>query len=140
MPLVSFLERKKINKVTIVNYGCFAMAISMFLLLFNFWVGVLILMTLFMTLGEMLSFPFSNSFAISRAPKGHEGRYMAIFTMSFSMAHILSAKVGLTFIDSFGYQINWLFMGILGLVGVAMGYKVKKMVAAENLAVAKPIQ
>jgi predicted MFS family arabinose efflux permease len=140
MPLVSFLERKKINKVTIVNYGCFAMAISMFLLLVNFWVGVLILMTLFMTLGEMLSFPFSNSFAISRAPKGHEGRYMAIFTMSFSMAHILSAKVGLTFIDSFGYQINWLFMGILGLVGVAIGYKVKKMVAAENLAVAKPIQ
>jgi dipeptide/tripeptide permease len=109
----------------------------MFLLLVNFWVGILIFMTLFMTLGEMLAFPFSNSFAISRAPKGHEGRYMAIFTMSFSMAHILSAKVGLTFIDSFGYQINWIFMGILGLVGVAMGYKVKKMVAVENSTVVR---
>jgi hypothetical protein len=60
--------------------------------------------------------------------------------MSFSMAHILSAKVGLTFIDNFGYQINWIFMGILGLIGVAMGYKVKKMVAAEKLPVAKLIR
>jgi predicted MFS family arabinose efflux permease len=79
----------------------------------------------------MFSFPFSNSFAIGRAPKGHEGRYMAIFTMSFSLAHILSAKVGMTIIENFGYQANWLFMGMLGLLGVILGIWVFRLVQKE---------
>lgn len=131
MPIVSYLERNKINKVSIVNLGCLAMAISMFLLMVNFWAGILIVMMLFMTFGEMFSFPFSNSFAIGRAPKGHEGRYMAIFTMSFSLAHILSAKVGMTIIENFGYQANWLFMGMLGLLGVILGIWVFRLVQNE---------
>lgn len=133
MPIVSFVERKKINKVKVVALGCLAMAISMFLMLVNFWVGILIVMMVFMTFGEMFSFPFSNSFAISRAPKGHEGRYMAIFTMSFSLAHIISAKVGMEIIARFGYQYNWAFMGVLGIVGVVCGYWVMNLVAHENL-------
>jgi hypothetical protein len=39
---------------------------------------------------------------------------MALFTMSFSLAHIASSKTGLTIIDSYGYQ-NWFVMGSLGI-------------------------
>ncbi|HLP64849.1 MFS transporter [Flavobacterium sp.] len=141
MPIVSYIERKKLNKVKIVSIGCLMMAISMFILLINFWAGMLLLMMLFMTFAEMFSFPFSNSFAMSRAPKGHEGRYMAIFTMSYSLAHILSAKVGMSIIDFFGkrygyemgYQINWAFMGVLGVIGTLLGFWVLKMVKEEQL-------
>jgi predicted MFS family arabinose efflux permease len=132
MALVSYVERKKVNKLKIFTYGLIAMTISMFLLLINFWVGVLIVMMIFMTFGEMFSFPFSNSFAISRAPKGHEGRYMAIFTMSFSLAHILSAKVSLEIVQHYGYQNNWLFMGILGVIGTALGFWVIRLVEKEK--------
>ena len=86
-----------------------------------------------MTFAEMFAFPFSNSFAMSRAPKGQEGRYMAIFTMSYSMAHILSAKIGMNIIDYFGYQANWIFMGCLGLVGVLLGYWVITLVKTETI-------
>lgn len=128
MPIVSYVERKKLNKVKIVSYGCLAMAISMFLLLVNTWAGIFIIMMLFMTFGEMFAFPFANSFAISRAPKGHEGRYMAIFTMSYSLAHILSAKTGMEIISRFGYQANWFFMGMLGIIGVlTCVYLIRKM-------------
>jgi predicted MFS family arabinose efflux permease len=133
MPIVSYIERNKLDKVKIVSIGCFLMAISMFLMLLNFWVGILIIMMLFMTLAEMFAFPFSNSFAMSRAPKGHEGRYMAIFTMSFSAAHVLSAKIGMGIVDVFGYQMNWLFMGILGLIGTSAGYWVMRLVEKEKL-------
>jgi predicted MFS family arabinose efflux permease len=112
--------------------GCLAMAISLFLMLINVWAGILIIMMVFMTFAEMFAFPFSNSFAMSRAPKGHEGRYMAIFTMSFSMAHILSAKIGMEIIAYFGYQTNWFFMGMLGLVGVFLGFWVMDLVRKEN--------
>jgi predicted MFS family arabinose efflux permease len=132
MPIVSYIEKKNINRLKIVVYGCLAMAISLFLLMINFWSGILILMMLFMTFGEMFAFPFANSFAISRAPKGHEGRYMAIFSMSYSLAHILSAKSGMQLIDNFGYQTNWFFMGSLGIIGVFLGYYALKLVRNEK--------
>ncbi|WP_396209922.1 MDR family MFS transporter [Flavobacterium sp.] len=128
MPLVSYIERNKINKLRAINLGGLLMTISMFLLLVNNWVGILIVMMLFMTFAEMFAFPFSNSFAMSRAPKGHEGRYMAIFTMTYSFAHILSAKTGMTLIDHYGYQANWFFMGTLGFISVLLGLWVIKLV------------
>jgi predicted MFS family arabinose efflux permease len=132
MPIVSYIERNKLNKVKVVTTGCLLMAVSLFLMLINFWAGILIFMMIVMSFAEMLSFPFSNSFAMSRAPKGHEGRYMAIFTMSYSMAHILSAKVGMSIIDHFGYQANWAFMGVLGLIGTTLGLWVMDLVKKEN--------
>ena len=140
MPLVSYIERHKISKVKVVAVGCLLMAISLFLMLINTWAGILVIMMLFMTFGEMFAFPFSNSVALSRAPKGHEGRYMAIYTMSFSLAHILSAKVGMGIIDyyskpygsAYAYQMNWLFMGVLGLLGTLSGIWVFKLIQKEN--------
>jgi predicted MFS family arabinose efflux permease len=132
MPIVGYVERKKIDKVKMVTIGCLMMAVSLFLLLINYWVGILVVMMVFMTFGEMFVFPFSNSFAMSRAPKGHEGRYMAIFTMSYSMAHILSAKVGMGIIDHWSYHANWFFMGTLGLISFLLGIWTLKLVEKEN--------
>jgi MFS family permease len=73
---------------------------------------------LFITVGEMFIFPFSNAYALSRAPKGQEGKYMAFFTMSFSLAHIGSSKVGMEIVSQFGYNVNWIFMGLLGVSAV----------------------
>ena len=131
MPIVSYIERHKINKLKVITLGCLAMAISMYLLLVNQWAGILIIMMLFMTFGEMFVFPFSNSFAMSRAPKGHEGRYMAIFTMSYSTAHILSAEAGMDMIRLFSYQNNWFFMGTLGIIGVLLFIWTIKLVDKE---------
>jgi predicted MFS family arabinose efflux permease len=131
MPIVSYIEKHKINKLKVITYGCLAMAISIYLLLVNNWAGILIIMMIFMTFAEMFAFPFSNSFAMSRAPKGHEGRYMAIFTMSYSLAHILSAKTGMEIIDLFSYQTNWFFMGTLGVIGVVLFMWTNKLVAKE---------
>jgi predicted MFS family arabinose efflux permease len=132
MPLVSYVERNNISKVKVVALGCFLMAVSLFLMLINTWAGILIIMMLFMTFGEMFAFPFSNSVALSRAPKGHEGRYMAIYTMSFSLAHIFSSKIGMEIIDNFGYQINWFFMGTLGLLATLAGLHVFRLIEREH--------
>jgi len=134
MPLVSYLERNNISKVKVVALGCFFMAISLFLMLINTWAGILIIMMLFMTFGEMFAFPFSNSVALSRAPKGHEGRYMAIYTMSFSLAHIFSSKIGMEIIDNFGYQMNWFVMGTLGLLATLAGFHVFRLIEREHKA------
>lgn len=134
MPIVNYIEKNKIDKLKVIILGSLLMTISLFLMLINNWAGILIIMMLFMTFAEMFNFPFSNAFAMSRAPKHQQGRYMAIFTMSYSLAHILSAKVGMAIIDNkkYGYQGNWLFMGTLGFIGTLIGLYVFYLVQKEK--------
>jgi predicted MFS family arabinose efflux permease len=132
MPIVSFSQRKGIKKLKIILWGCVLMSISFYLLLINTWAGILVISIIIITFGEMFIFPFSNSFALSRAPKGHEGRYMALFTMSFSLAHIASSKTGLELIGHFGYQTNWFFMGSLGVLSILGCIWLQKLVQIEQ--------
>jgi predicted MFS family arabinose efflux permease len=87
---------------------------------------------IFMSVGEMFSFPFSNTFALSRAPRGHEGRYMALYTMSFSLAHIMSSKMGMEIISHFGYQTNWFIMGAFGIIAVGCCVWMLQLLRLEN--------
>jgi predicted MFS family arabinose efflux permease len=131
MPIVSYFERKKVQKLKIILWGLLLMTVSFYFLLLNIWAGILIISMIFMSVGEMFAFPFSNSFALSRAPRGHEGRYMALFTMSFSLAHIVSSKMGMEIISHFGYQTNWFIMASLGMLALFCCIWLNKMVNNE---------
>ena len=85
------------------------------------------------SIGEILAFPFSNAFALSRAPRGQEGRYMALYTMSFSLAHIISSKVGFEIITRLGYQFNWLFMGCIGVIATFCCLWIKNALITEKV-------
>jgi predicted MFS family arabinose efflux permease len=127
MPIVSIFERKKVDKVKIILWGSLLMAFSFYVLLADAWAGMLVVSLLFITVGEMFAFPFSNSFAMSRAPKGHEGRYMALYTMSFSLAHIMSSKIGMEIIAHYGYRTNWIMMGSLGILSATVAMYLRKV-------------
>ncbi|MCD0474082.1 MFS transporter [Flavobacterium sp. EDS] len=132
MPIVSYLERNAIHKIKIIIYGTILMASSFYLLLINVWAGILVFAMIIVSLGEILAFPFSNAFALSRAPRGQEGRYMALYTMSFSLAHIISSKVGFEFITRLGYQYNWFIMGTIGLAATICCFWIQKELQKEN--------
>ncbi|WP_367753740.1 MDR family MFS transporter [Flavobacterium sp. WC2430] len=132
MPFVGYFERKKVQKLKIILWGASIMAASFYLLLINVWAGILVIAMIMMSIGEIFAFPFSNTFAMSRAPKGHEGRYMALYTMSFSLAHIVSSKVGLEIIARFGYQINWFVMGTFGVSAALCCIWIQKLLKLEN--------
>ena len=131
MPIVSYFERNHTPKIKIIMWGSLMMGLSFLSLLINAWVGILIISILFITLGEMLIFPFSNSLALSRSPKGFEGRYMALFTMCFSLAHSASSKIGMEIIGNLSYQVNWFFMGFLGIVATGCCYYLQKLLTNE---------
>jgi len=80
----------------------------------------------------MFASPFADLFPLSGSPKGHEGRYMAIFTMAYSLAHILSSKMGMEIIGRWGYQANWFFMGTLGLIALGFSVWLRKLLSQEN--------
>lgn len=120
MPLVTWIEKKKFSHPKLFFYSSFLMGISFLLLLFdNFW-QILILHMFLITVGEMISFPFTNTFAMNRAKKGYEGKYMAWYSISFSFAHILCPILSFTIIEQFGYETNWSLTAVYGLAAMLL--------------------
>lgn len=120
MPLVSWVENKKISHPKLFFYSAFLMGISFVFLLFDSFWEILIIHMLFITVGEMISFPFTNTFAMSRAKKGYEGSYMAWYSISFSIAHIICPILSFAIIEQFGYRTNWSLTAIYGLVAMLL--------------------
>jgi len=127
MPLIHKLEQSGINKIKIIVWSLALFSISFFVLNTSNWVGLLVISMIVITVGEMLAFPFTNAFAMTRAVKGKEGLYMAFYTMAFSLAHIFSAKTGMEVIDKFGFDINWYLMGFLSLIALLLTLRLKSM-------------
>lgn len=132
MPLVSMLERKKVNKIKIILYGALCVALGYYILLLDSWIYILTVSIVLLSLGEIFAFPFSNAVALNRAPKGQEGQYMGLFTMSFSLAHVACSKTGLDIIAHFGYQTNWVVMGSLGMLALFCSVYLNRMLIAEK--------
>ncbi|MGQ7944234.1 MFS transporter [Flavobacterium sp. WC2509] len=132
LPIVRYVEEKNIDRIKVISLGILSMSISLLLMLLSSWSGILIVMIAFMSIGVMLTFPFANAFAMSRVHMDLKGRYIAVFTMSYSFAHILSAKTSMGIIEAYSYQANWIFMGTLGCIALALCYCLSLMLKAEK--------
>lgn len=117
MPVIHYIEKSFWNKIKIILISMGVFSLSFFILPIS-WIGILVVSMILITVAEMLAFPLTNTFAMSRAIQGKEGQYMALYAMSFSLAHIFSAKIGMEMISHYGYNSNWILMGVLSVFGV----------------------
>ncbi|PCI93197.1 MAG: MFS transporter [Flavobacteriales bacterium] len=119
MPLVAYFENERFSKYRILVISALLLSASFLVLNIAVNFGVLIAGMVFMSFGEMLNFPFLNSFAMDRAEKyNNQGEYMALFTMGFSVSHIFAHNSGMQLINRFGYEVTWYIMGVLLLVSI----------------------
>lgn len=133
MPLVSFFENERFSRYRILAFSTLLFALSFFVLNMTGWVGILALGMVLMSYGEMLNFPFLNSFAMSRAAKNNnQGEYMALFTMSFSIAHIFAHNSGMQLIAYLGYEFTWYLMGLLLLVSLLFLVWLRNIIRKED--------
>jgi predicted MFS family arabinose efflux permease len=128
MPFINYLEKKSISTSTYITIASALFALSFYVLIENFWIGILIIGMVLITFGEMLGFPYTNKFALDRAKKGYEGSYMALYAMAFSSAHIFSSKIGLTIVEQFGYQVNWIVTGTFGTIAMLLAMWLNKRI------------
>ena len=116
MPIVHSLEKGKLEDLKIVIGGTFLLMLSFLILNIAPWISIAILGLVLMTFGEMLGFPFSNSYALDRSRRGNQGAYMAMYSMSFSFAHILGPNAGLQMSERYGFEFTWYVMGGICLI------------------------
>ncbi|MBD0779084.1 MFS transporter [Maribacter sp. ANRC-HE7] len=120
MPLIKFIEGRSWSKISNIIFGLCLTALSFLILNLFSWIGVLAIGMLLMTVGEMIAFPFSNAFAMDRARRGNQGEYMALYSMSFSIAHIFGHNSGMQSIAHFGYELTWYGITVVCLLGISL--------------------
>ncbi len=132
MPLIAYLESTSFSKIGSVISGFILTGISFILLLITPWIGIVIIGMIIATIGEMISFPFGNAFALDRAKRGRQGAYMGMYSMSFSLAHIFGHNSGMQFINQYGYNNTWLLMAGIASIGTFLLFIVKLKVNKED--------
>ena len=132
MPLVKWLEDSSFKIISLILFGGILTALSFIVLNLTGWVGILIIGMLLMTIGEMISFPFSNAFAMQRAKRGNQGEYMALYSITFALSHIIGHNSGMQLIDNFGFEFTWNVMTIVMIVSIFILVILKKSLAREN--------
>jgi predicted MFS family arabinose efflux permease len=116
MPSVYYLERK-FNPLNLIGMGVLLYGFSY--VIFNLagdFIIVAIISMLALTFGEIFNMPFSNTLAMSRATTINRGQYMGLYTMSYSVSHIIAPTLGMGIASRFGFSTLWWGLGAVSLV------------------------
>lgn len=122
MPLVYTLERKF---TVLENVWIGVLMFGLAYVLLNVAVGQSILIAVIsmalLSIGEVFNMPFTNTYAMSRSSEDNRGAYMGLFTMTYSVAHIIGPPLGTQTVYYFGFATLWNLMGVLAVLSV-IGY------------------
>ncbi len=112
MPLVRWLEHR--DHARVVGFGCFLTCLGFGLMPLGHSLPFALLTVGVWTFGEMLVLPFSNALVAERAGEGDSGRYMGIYTATFSLALLLGPPLGMVIYSHFGGRALWFGIALLG--------------------------
>jgi len=70
-----------------------------------------IVVMVFVTLGEILSMPFMNSFWIARTSDNNRGEYAGLYTMAWSAAQVVAPILAGTIVMYGGFNLLWWLVG-----------------------------
>jgi predicted MFS family arabinose efflux permease len=128
MILIFSLEGKK-HYLVFITRGTILMALSFLILNIPHINGILIatVAIIVITIGEMLSMPFMNSYYIARSSQSTRGQYAGMYTMAWSAAQVLGSMGGAAFADEFGFNNLWYLVAMISVISASGYYWIYKM-------------
>jgi MFS family permease len=85
-------------------------------------IAILLVSMIFLTFSEMLAMPFMSTHSMKRASTKTMGEYMALYSMSWSVALILAPFVGTQLIEYAGFNGLWVSVSVIGLISL-LGFR-----------------
>lgn len=82
------------------------------------------IVVVFITLGEMFSLPFVNTFIILRGNKANKGRYAAAYSLVWSVANVIGPAGGALIAEKSSYSLLWILVIVLCLLS---GWGIRQM-------------
>ncbi len=121
MVIVYQLEGKR-SSLSYIVFGTFLCGLSFFL--FNIFPGgalIAIIAMVVITIGEILSMPFMNSFWTIRSNAANRGQYAGLYTIAWATAQVIGPVAGAQIADHYNFTYLWWVIGTLCLVS-AVGF------------------
>lgn len=114
MLLVYKLEGRR-SPTFYISWGVFFVAFAYILLnLVEVTPFIALVMILMITMGEIFSMPFMNSFWTSRSNDHNRGQYAGLYTIAWSIAHTTGPMFGAQVAQVAGFRVLWWSIGALG--------------------------
>lgn len=114
MPLLHGLRRRP--PLAVAGIGAFLFCGGLALLPFGRGYAWVVVTVLVWTVGELLSLPFIEGFVAERADERTRGRYMGLFTLSYSVSFVIAPLVGTWIYESLAPDAVWYACGLAGVV------------------------
>jgi predicted MFS family arabinose efflux permease len=122
MIMIHALEGRK-NPLYFIRMGVLLVGIG--LVCMNILNGSLLaaaISMVFITFGEMFALPFMNTYWISRTQSNNRGRYAALYTATWSIAHVTAPVIGSQVVAHSGFNMLWWIVGIICLLVIAIAF------------------
>jgi predicted MFS family arabinose efflux permease len=122
MVLIFKLENKR-RALWYIKYGVVLVGLSY--AIFNVTQGnflIAFISMLIVTVGEMLSMPFMNTFWISRSSNYNRGQYAALYSIAWSIAQVAAPSLGGWIAHAYSFTTLWWVVFAVTLI-TAIGYQ-----------------
>ncbi len=119
MPIVFTLEQRS-SYMKFIVAGIIMLALSFFVLnLEADGMTIAVISMLIVTVGEMLSMPFMNTFWTSRTTPANRGQYAGLYTAAWSVAQVIGPFTGGQIAQHLGYYTLWWIVGGTAMICAA---------------------
>jgi predicted MFS family arabinose efflux permease len=128
MEMVLVYQLEKTSKpMQFIAYGVWMIGLSY--ALYNIFPGTFVLAFIsvtVITIGEMLSMPFMNTFWINRSAAHNRGQYAALYTMAWGTAQVAGPSFGGYIADHYNFTyLWWIIFAIAIVAGVGFRFITK---------------
>ena len=127
LPLTSWTRKLPSRLVMFVGY--LIIGVGFTLIAFAHTVPALVGCLVIFTVGEMVTMPVSSAYVAGLAPAHLRGRYMGVYSLTWSGALIIAPQIGLRLFAISPYAL-WLSCGGLAVVAAAIIFPVTEPVEA----------
>jgi MFS family permease len=115
MVLIYKIENK-MKPLQFAMLGALMLMINYLVLIFASNFAWLLLSMMLITISEMLAMPFMTTFMINRAGPERKGSYASVYSMTWSIAQIISPLIATQTIALAGHDVLWILFAFFGLV------------------------
>ncbi|MFD2574415.1 MDR family MFS transporter [Spirosoma soli] len=116
MALVHSLEQQKRSKIRLITWGVLLTAVSYFSLGLGNQIAIAFVYVVLVTISEMLTIPFIQSFTVDRSSPATRGQYLGLYAMGGALAQTAAPAFGSFMVEQFGFQTHWLVITAISLV------------------------
>ncbi|MCC6754221.1 MAG: MFS transporter [Saprospiraceae bacterium] len=129
--MVAVFSLEHIRKLKLIAAGTFVTGLAF--VVFNVLplpaLQLALISSVILTAGEILAMPFLLSYTMSRSTPATIGQYASLYTMSYSVAHVLGSYSGGAVADRLGFSVLWWSVGGLSTIVALTYYRMHKVEA-----------